>query len=66
MARNSKKRDAYWGSFTLMMPYCFAHAAQEAAHRYNMPTTEYCRRALLLRLEADGIRLEDYDDTAVA
>jgi hypothetical protein len=27
-----------------------------------MPVTEYCRRALLLRLEADGVRLDDFEE----
>jgi hypothetical protein len=51
----------YWDHITLMVPWNFEQAAREAAHRYKMPVTEYCRRALLLRLEADGVRLEDYE-----
>jgi hypothetical protein len=41
-------------------PYNFEAAAREAAHRSHVPVTDYLRRALLLRLEADGVRLEDY------
>ena len=51
----------FWDHITLMVPYNFEPAAREAAHRAAMPVTEYCRRALLLRLEADGVRLEDYE-----
>jgi hypothetical protein len=54
----------YWNPLTLLMPSTFAHAAREAAHRYQMPVPEYCRQALLLRLAADGIRLDDYDQAA--
>ena len=54
----------YWDTLVLMVPYHFAPAAREAAHRCNMPTPEYCRRALLLRLEADGVRIDDYADAA--
>ena len=50
----------FWDHITLMVPRNFEAAAREAAHRFSMPVTEYCRRALLLRLEADGIRLADY------
>ena len=51
----------YWNPVTLLMPSTFAVAAREAAHRYQMPVPEYCRQALLLRLAADGVRLEDYE-----
>ena len=54
----------YWDHITLMVPYNFEAAAREAAHRHAMPVTEYCRRALILRLEADGVRLADYDAVA--
>ena len=51
----------YWDHITIMVPFNFAPAAaQEAAHKYKMPVTEYCRQALLLRLAADGVRLDDY------
>lgn len=56
--------DDYWDHITLAMPYTFALAATEVAHRYRMPVTEYCRRALLLRLAADGMRLDDFDKAA--
>jgi len=60
MARTPEKHDeTYWDHITLMVPRNFEDAAREAAHRYAMPVTEYCRRALLLRLEADGIRLTE-------
>ena len=66
MARKSMPTDqsTYWDHITLMVPYNFEAAAREAAHRYAMPVTEYCRRALLLRLEADGVRLDDYSPAA--
>jgi hypothetical protein len=62
MAR--KKRNDFWDTLTLLVPYHFTTAATEAAHRCKMPVTEYCRMALLLRLEADGVRLDDYRDRA--
>jgi hypothetical protein len=55
---------SYWNPVTLLMPSTFTTAATEAAHRYQMPVPEYCRQALLLRLAADGIRLEDYEGEA--
>jgi hypothetical protein len=69
MARKKTSRaetDAdYWDYITLMVPYSFAPAAQEAAHRHKMPITEYCRQALLLRLAADGVRIDDYAEAAM-
>ncbi len=67
MPRKSGPEDSdatYWEHITLMVPYTFAPAARAAAHRYNMPVPEYCRRALLLRLEADGVRLDDFEAAA--
>jgi hypothetical protein len=61
MARKkTTETKTYWDQITLMVPSNFASAATEAAHRYNMPMPEYCRQALLLRLAADGVRLDDY------
>ena len=57
---------SYPDHITLMVPYNFEAAARAAAHRNAMPVTEYCRRALLLRLEADGVRLGDYDHATAA
>ena len=53
----------FWDHIAIMVPRNFEAAAREAAHRASMPITEYCRRALLLRLEADGVRLSDYAPT---
>ena len=62
MTRKPKPNDTdFWDHITLMVPHNFEPAAREAAHRNAMPITEYCRRALLLRLEADGVRLADYE-----
>jgi hypothetical protein len=54
----------FWDTLTLLMPSTFAPAAEDVARRYQMPVTEYCRQALLLRLRADGVRLEDFSDAA--
>jgi hypothetical protein len=62
--RHSDDDGNYWDAITLLMPYSFAPAATAIAHRYKMPVLEYCRRALLLRLEADGVRLDDFDRAA--
>jgi hypothetical protein len=59
-----QKQNDFWDHITLAVPYNFEPAARAAAHRYKMPVTEYCRRALLLRLEADGVRLDDFDEVA--
>ena len=60
MSRKHQQTDEeYWDHIVLMVPREFEEAARTAAHRYAMPVTEYCRRALLLRLEADGIRLTE-------
>jgi hypothetical protein len=56
----------YWDQLVLMVQYHFPAAAMEAAHRHNMPVTEYCRQELLLRLAADGVRLDDYSDAVAA
>ena len=65
MVRKQWRRDeSYWEPITLLMPHSFAPAVKEIAHRYQMPATEYCRRALLLRLAADGVRLDDFDRAA--
>jgi hypothetical protein len=66
MTRKQRRADSdatYWDHIAIMVPYNFEQAAREAAHRLSMPVTEYCRRALLLRLEADGVRLSDYGAT---
>lgn len=55
--RQQPQDETFWDHITLMVPRNFEAAAREAAHRCAMPVTEYCRRALLLRLEADGVRL---------
>jgi hypothetical protein len=49
-----------WDEITLAMPWSFAPATSDVARRYRLTVTEYCRRALLMRLAADGVRLEDY------
>jgi hypothetical protein len=55
--RRSDDDENYWDAITLLMPHSFAPAATAIA-------LEYCRRALLLRLEADGRRLDDFDRAA--
>jgi len=62
--RASASEVEFWDHITLMVPYNFEEAAREAAHKSAMPVTEYCRRALILRLEADGVRLNDYQPAA--
>jgi hypothetical protein len=47
-----------------MLPYHFPVAAREDADRQGMPVTEWARQALLLRLAADGVRLDDFSDVA--
>lgn len=61
MKPKKQQEREFWDHISVMVPRNFEPAAQEAAHRAAMPVTEYCRRALLLRLEADGVRLEDYE-----
>jgi hypothetical protein len=60
--RQQQNDQTFWDHITLMVPHNFEAAARVAAHRACMPVTEYCRRALLLRLEADGIRLTEAGD----
>jgi hypothetical protein len=62
--RESGPDATYWDHITIMVPFNFEPAAREAAHRYKMPVTEYCRQALLMRLAADGVRLDDYAEAA--
>jgi len=64
MRNPATTEEDFWDHITLMVPSTFEAAAREAAHRYGMPINEYCRRALLLRLEADGIRLTDVTEAA--
>jgi hypothetical protein len=59
-----RKARTYWDEVTLAMPYTFTRAVVDVAHKYRMPPLEYIRRALMLRLEADGVRIEDYDEAA--
>jgi hypothetical protein len=59
---NRKLADDFWDYISIAVPYNFEPAAREAAHRQGLMVTEYIRRALLLRLEADGIRLADFED----
>ena len=68
MRREPKPNDQDFelGPYHPLVPYNFEAAARAAAHRNAMPVTEYCRRALLLRLEADGVRLGDYSEHATA
>jgi hypothetical protein len=68
MTRKTRTDDdqSYWDHITLMVPSTFEAAARTAAHRNALPVTEYCRRALLLRLEADGIRLDDFSSHEAA
>jgi hypothetical protein len=61
MRRKTQTAPDFWDHITLAVPHSFEPAAREAAHRVKMPVTEYCRRALLLRLEADGVRLDDFE-----
>jgi len=42
----------------------FVPAVGEIARHYGIPPLEYCRRALLLRLKADGVCLEEYEGEA--
>ena len=46
------------------MPSEFVPAVGEIARHYGIPPLEYCRRALLLRLKADGVCLEEYEGEA--
>ena len=62
MAQRKQVDSDFWDHITLAVPHNFEPAARKAAHRYRMPVTEYCRRALLLRLEADGVRLDDFEE----
>jgi hypothetical protein len=62
MKRN--RRDTGWRPITVAMPSEFVPAVSEIARRYGIPPLEYCRRALLLRLMADGICLEEFQGEA--
>jgi len=62
--RRPKNDRPFWDELTLMMPRRAVHGAIEVAHTFNMDATEYCRRAILLRLAADGINLDQYEEPA--
>ena len=67
MARKRRQADSdatYRDQLTIMLPYHFPVAAREDADRQGMPVTEWARQALLLRLAADGVRLDDFSDVA--
>jgi hypothetical protein len=51
-------KDDYWDHIVVPMPRVFREAANKAAHEQFMSGQEYCRRALLRQLEADGVKLE--------
>jgi hypothetical protein len=61
--RQRRKREIL-EAVTLLLPPNFEPAARYAAQRCKLPLTEYMRRALILRLEADGVRLDDFDKAA--
>ena len=60
----SRPRAAFWDELVLLMPRRAVDAAIEAAHDFNMDATEYCRRAIILRLAADGMNLRDFEEAA--
>jgi hypothetical protein len=62
MKMNRQLADDFWDYISIAVPYNFEPAARQAAHRQGLMVSEYIRRALLLRLEADGVRLSDYED----
>lgn len=53
-----------WEPVTLLMPKAFRAAAADAAYRQRLPAREYCRQALILKLAADGVRLDDYETSS--
>ena len=61
MAKKQKKSTPPWDQVTFLMPVRIIPAIRETAHKYRLPPTEYMRRALLLRLQADGVDLDDYE-----
>jgi hypothetical protein len=64
MKRKRRRLDTGWRPVTLAMPGEFVPAVSEIARHYGIPPLEYCRRALLLRLKADGVCLEEYEGEA--
>jgi hypothetical protein len=61
MAKKQKQSTPPWDQVSFLMPTHIIPAIAETAHKYSLPATEYCRRALLLRLQADGVDLDDYE-----
>src|SRR5262245_16496585 len=55
---------AHPSGMSLLMPRRAVNAAIAAAHNYDIEATEYCRRAILLRLAADGMNLRDFGEAA--
>ena len=55
---------SFWDELVLPMPRRAVNAAIAAAHNYDIEATEYCRRAILLRLAADGMNLRDFGEAA--
>jgi hypothetical protein len=60
MAKKQPKR--CWDQISFLMPIHIIPAIEDTARRFRLPPTEYMRRALLLRLQADGVDLDDGDD----
>jgi hypothetical protein len=66
MARNNAEpryEEEYMGLF-VPMTHELARAMSEGAYRARLSTSEYFRRALWCRLEADGVNVERYFDDA--
>jgi hypothetical protein len=62
MAKKQPKR--YWDQVSFLMPVPIVPAIEETARKFGLPPTEYMRRAVLLRLQADGVDLDDFDAAA--
>ena len=65
MARTKKTTTGWsWDCIGVLVPRGTGRAVRKAAARCDVDVNKYMRAALLLRLQADGIRPEDFDEAA--
>lgn len=66
MARTRKiiPSPSSWDCIGVLVPHGTERAVRRAAARCEVDVNQYMRAALMLRLQADGIRPEDFDEAA--
>jgi hypothetical protein len=64
MAKKRQRNEWSWDCIGVLVPHGTERAVRKAAAQCEVDVNHYMQSALLLRLEADGVRLRDYMDEA--